>query len=338
MKKLLMCLLTLLPLVSSVTHSAEQKTVYMVVWRGCEEACQGFKNYFEDSGLPVNVIVRDANKDKSKLAGFVEEAKTLHPNLVVTWGTSVSKAVIGTIKEYGQGTRLGDIPVMFMIVADPVGANISASYEKSGRKTVTGTLNRISDEVQIRAMREYLPVNKIGVIYSESELNSVLNTQNLEKISKDMDFKIYKEVYKLDDKGTPYPNQFDALVADLAAKGVDIIYVGSSSYDLENSDQFTAAALKYKIPVASAYDQMVTDSNALISVSNKYYRVGRLAGNQAQKVLFGENVPGDLTIAQLSQFSISINMDVAKALGVFPPIQLIRFAYFISHKKTVTSN
>lgn len=325
-------LIALMACVSGVQAAGDQKTVYMVVWRGCEEACQGFKSYFEDNSLPVNVIVRDADRDKNKLEGFVKEAKAMKPDLVVTWGTSVSKGVIGTIKDYGEETRLGDIPVMFMIVADPIGAGIAKSYEASGRKTVTGIRNRISDEVQIRAMREYFPVKKIGVIYSESELNSVLNTANLQMLSKDMGFTVYKEVYRLDDKGRPYPKQFDELMASMAKKGVDVVYVGSSSYNLDHADEFTEAALKYKIPVASAYDMMVTDSKALISVSNKYYRVGRLAGNQAKKVLLDGQVPGDMEIAQLSQFSIAINMDVAKEINLFPPIQLIRFADLVSAK------
>lgn len=335
MKKIVFCLFIFFAcgLVPSVQADEQKKTIYMVVWRGCEEACQGFKSYFEDSGLPVNIIVRDADRKKSRLDEFVEEAKSLQPDLVVTWGTTVSKEVIGTIRDFGEETRLGDIPAMFMIVADPIGAGITNSEEVSGRKTVTGTRNRISDEVQIRAMREYFPVNKIGVIYSESELNSVLNTANLQTISKEMGFTVYKEVYKLDEKGIPYPNQFDGLVSALVKKKVDVIYVGSSSYNLDHADKFTQAALKYKMPVASAYDMMVTDSKALISVSNKYYRVGRLAGNQAKKVVFEDKTPGALEIAQLSQFSIAINMDVAKEIGLFPPIQLIRFADLVSAKK-----
>lgn len=335
MKKIAISLLTLFAVsfFSSVQAEEQIKTIYMVVWRGCEDACQGFKSYFEDNGLPVNIIVRNADRKKSKLSGFVEEAKSLRPDLVVTWGTTVSKEVIGTINDFGEKTRLGDIPAMFMIVADPMGAGITNSEDVSGRNTVTGTRNRISDEVQIRAMREYFPVNKIGVIYSESELNSVLNTANLQTISKDMGFTVYREVYKLDEKGVPYPDQFDGLISSLAKKDVDVIYVGSSSYNLDNADQFTQAALVHKIPVASAYDMMVTNSKALISVSNKYYRVGRLAGNQAKKVIFEDKTPGELDIAQLSQFSIAINMDVAKEIGLFPPIQLIRFADLVSAKK-----
>lgn len=327
MKRLMIFLSAML--LSNVAAAAD-KTVFMTVWRGCEEACQGFQDYMKNSAADVQIIVRDANRDRSKLPGFLEEAKSLNPDLVVTWGTTVSKAVIGTREEYGTSTKLGDIPVLFMIVADPVGADISAASNETGRPTVAGIRNRIEEEVQINAMREYLRVNKIGVVYSTAELNSVLNTEKLRSLSQPMAFDLIEFTYELDNQGKPVPGQFDQAMAAMSAQGVDVVYVGSSSYNLANSDAFTEAALRFNLPVASAYDSMVTNSSALISVSNKYYRVGQLAANQAKKVLFENAVPGELPIAELSGYSMAINMGVARKIGVYPPIQLLRFADLVN--------
>ncbi|WP_417504482.1 ABC transporter substrate-binding protein [Marinomonas gallaica] len=310
----------------------DQKTVYMTVWRGCEEACLGFKDYMENMGTPVNIIVRDAKRDKSKLPKFLEEAKRIEPDLVVTWGTSVSKAMIGTYKEYGSATKLGDIPVLFMLVADPLGADIIVSKEESGRPTVTGVRNRISEKVQINAMREYFPVFRVGVLYSSAELNSVLNTEKLRELSLEMGFSLVEETYELDAQGKPIPNQFDRKMAALAAQDIDVVYVGSSSYNLANQDAFTEAAIRYGLPVASAYNSMVTNSSALISVSNKYYRVGQLAANQANKILLDNAQPGSLPIAELSGYSMAINVSVARRMQLYPPIQLLRFADYVNVK------
>ncbi|WP_194436106.1 ABC transporter substrate-binding protein [Vibrio fluminensis] len=328
MRKVL--LFPLLMMLSQPMQAQETKTVYMTVWRGCEEACQGFQDYIAMNKLPVEVVLRDAGRDRSKLNHFLLEAKQLKPDLVVTWGTSVSKALIGTREEYGAETKLGDIPVLFMIVADPVGAGIVNSTETSGRPTVTGIRNRIEEEVQIRAMREYLPVNKIGLVYSPAELNSALNTEKIQSLEDKMDFTTVIETYQLGADGQPLPNQFEEKMRRLAEQEVDVVYVGSSSYNLSNREQFTAAALKYRLPVASAYDSMVTESKALISVSNKYYRVGQLAANQAEKVLFDNAIPGELDIAELESYSITINMGVAKQMALYPPIQLLRFAELVN--------
>ena len=305
-------------------------TVYMVVWRGCEDACRGFKNYIENNALPINLVIRDAARDKTRLPQYLQEAKQLKPDLVVTWGTTVSKGMIGTMGEFGSETKLGDIPVMFMIVADPLGAGIIASYKASGRKSVTGIRNRIAEDVQIRAIREYFPLLKMGVVYSESELNSELNTQKLQKLSSEMGFELIAKTYELDENRVPVPNQFDSMMAEMAKEEVDVVYVGSSSYNLENRDAFTQAAVRHNLPVASAYDVMVTESEGLIAVANKYYNVGRLAANQANKILFDKVSPGELPIAELSRFSMFINMDVARHLALYPPIQLLRFAELIN--------
>ena len=305
-------------------------TVYMVVWRGCEDACRGFKNYIENNDLPVNLIIRDVARDKARLTQYITEAKQLKPDLVVTWGTTVSKGMIGTMGELGSETKLGNIPVMFMIVADPLGAGIISSYQASGRKTVTGIRNRISEDVQIRAIREYFPLLKMGVVYSESELNSELNTKKLKKLSSEMGFELIVKTYELDGNNLPIPNQFDRVMQEMSEENVDVVYVGSSSYNLENRDAFTQAAVRYQLPVASAYDVMVTESDGLIAVANKYYNVGRLAGNQANKILFDQVSPGSLPIAELSRFSMFINMDVERNLSLYPPIQLLRFAELIN--------
>jgi len=333
MKWLFVLILTCTSFVASaaqVFNASNPATVYMVVWRGCEDACQGFKNYIDNNALPINLIIRDVARDKSLLPQYINEAKQLNPDLVVTWGTTVSKGMIGTMGDLGSNTKLGDIPVMFMIVADPLGAGIISSYQASGRKTVTGIRNRISEDVQIRAIREYFPLLRMGVIYSESELNSVLNTKKLQKLSTEMGFELITKTYELDDKKVPLPDQFDRVMEEMSNAEVDVVYVGSSSYNLENRDDFTRAAVRYKLPVASAYDVMVTESDGLIAVANKYYNVGRLAASQANKILFDQVIPGSMPIAELSQFSMFINMNVARNLSLYPPIQLLRFAELIN--------
>ena len=55
--------------------NAEPFTVYVAVWRGCEDACKGFQDYIREEKIDVNIVVRDAERDKSRLPGFVREAK-----------------------------------------------------------------------------------------------------------------------------------------------------------------------------------------------------------------------------------------------------------------------
>jgi len=314
---------------NAVFTNTNPARIYMVLWRGCEEACQGFKQYLQDRRLPVELVIRDAARNANSLEGFLAEARELKPDLVVTWGTSVTQAIIGPLEPGNERTLLGNIPAMFMIVADPISAGIVTSYESSGRPMVTGVRNRVPEEVQIRAIQDYMDAKRIGVIYSPSELNSVLNTKQLSDLSEPMNFQLVTRTYTVDESGNPLEGQLPKLMQQMKDEDVDIIYVGSSSYNLQNSDEFTNAAIGSGLPVASAYEVMVTQSNGLLAVANRYYNVGRLAARQAEQVLFYDRQPGTLPISSLSRYSVFINTRVARKLDNFPPIQLLRFAELI---------
>lgn len=336
MLKIMLLLALLMPaqLMAKRFSDDDPARIYMVVWRGCEEACQGFKKYLREQQLPVELVVRDVAKNKQLLPQVIQEIKLAKPDLVVTWGTSVSKALIGPIDGAGKGNYITDIPMLFMVVADPISAGIIESYQQSGRELVTGIRNRVPETVQIQVMKDYLEVKKIGVVTSPAELNSVLNAEQLQKLSQQQGFELVDIRYQLDESGRPVPDQLPGIMAQMAAENVDIVYVGSSSYNRQNRDAFTQAALAYGLPVASAYEVMVTKSQGLLAVANRYYNVGRLAASQAEKVLFSNIKPGDLPIASLNRYSIFINMAVARQLKAFPPIQLLKLAELINARPT----
>lgn len=62
-------------------------TVYVVTWRGCEEACQGLIDYLRLHRVPVEIITRDAEQDRARIVEFVREARALDVDLIVTGAT-----------------------------------------------------------------------------------------------------------------------------------------------------------------------------------------------------------------------------------------------------------
>ena len=302
--------------------------IHMVTFRGCEEACQGFQDYFADRELPVEITVTDIARDQSVLPDLVTRLRAEEPDLVVTWGTSVSTALIGTL-ENGEATPLGDIPVLFMIVADPVRSGLIQDYTASGRPTVTGVRNRVPEEAQLRSLFEYFEPRASGVLNDESEANSGYNTDELIPLAETFGFQLIEATYSPGPGGVVDPAEIPQKIAELAEQGAEAIYVGSSSFNLQHADVFTASALEQGLPVFSAYEQMVSNADALMAVANSYVNVGKLAASQANSILFEETAPGDMPIATLDRYSIIINMRVARALELYPPIQLIGIAEIV---------
>lgn len=314
------------PLSAEAYTEQSPAKVHMVVWRGCEEACNAFRRFFESRALPVEVEVTDVAKDRAVLPEIQNSLKTQRPDLVITWGTSVTRGILGTQKDYGQASALGDIPALFMIVADPVGSDIVASYEETGRDNISGVRNRVPEDVQLKLLFEFYRPSALGLVNDPNELNSQLNTKSLKAISGDLALKVIPELYSTDGDGNIDPEQIPAALARLKDRGAEAIYVGSSSFNLEHRDIFVEAATDLELPVFSAYTQMVRESGALMAVGTSYANVGSLAAAQAEKVLFKARDPGALPVQSLNRFSVILNMKTATKLEIYPPLSLLSMA------------
>jgi putative tryptophan/tyrosine transport system substrate-binding protein len=237
--------------------------------------------------------------------------------------------MIGTIDDHDPERHIIDIPVVFMIVADPVGANIIESYTTSGRPNITGTRNRVPEEVQMKAIRSYRNFKRLGIIYNSNELNSELNLQKIRNLARKMRFDLFERAVNLDEKGKPILASVPKKVSELKNREVDFIYVGSSSFLMRNRDYVTKSALDQGVPMVSAYEAMAKTSNALLAVASRYYSVGKLAGYQAKLILIDKSKPIELPVLSLSRYSYVINMDTARKLKLYPPIELLRYAEIV---------
>ncbi len=307
--------------------AAAQYQILIATWRGCEEACRGFQDYLDEVGLDAEFLLRDAGRDRSLLPGFLAEARAEQVDLILTWGTSVTRGIAGTLADLDDPAFNHDIPQVFTVVADPVGAGIVRSLEATGRANLTGTFNRVPESVNIETIRAYDPgFERLGLIYNTNEKNSVLKHSEIAALSAEMGFDLTAVELPLGADGKPRVEDIAPAMAELKAAGVDFIYLGSSSFLDVNRDAFTGAAVASGLPVLSPYERLVRDSQALISVAARYTDVGRLAGMQAEKILAGGATPGDLAVARMTDFAFVINMDVAKKLKLFPPLDLLQIA------------
>lgn len=313
-----------------VAQSNKPFTIYMVLWRGCEEACEGFKEYMAASGIDAELVIRNANRDKTKLPDFVKEARALDADLVVTWGTSVTRGIAGTFSDQDDPQFINDRPVVFMIVADPIGSKIIVSYEKTGRDNVTGTRNRVPETVNINTIRSIKPdFKRLGILYNSNENNSVVKVNEMAALAKEMNFELVALELELGDDGKPKPESIPVRMAELKDAGVDFIYLGSSSFLDVNREIFTKSAVDHGIPVLSPYERLVRQSHALMSIAARYHDVGQLVGRQIKSILVDGKKPGDLPVLSVDQYAYVVNMTTAKKLNIFPSVEMMQIAEIV---------
>lgn len=318
------------PATDALVQAKKEFTIYMIFWRGCEEACEGFKEYIAEAGINAELVIRDANRDKSKLPVFVEEARALEADLVTTWGTSVTRGIAGTLSDQVDPRFINNIPLIFMGVADPVGSKIIASHENTGRANITGTFNRVPEAVNINTIRAYFPAFKrLGLLYNTNEHNSVIKMKEISRLAKTMNFELVALELELGADGKPKTESIVTRMADLEAANVDFIYLGSSSFLDVNRDIFTRLAVNHGIPVLSPYERLVRDSHALMSIAARYQDVGALAGRQAKSILVEQKKPGDLPVLSVDRYAYVVNMTTARELNMFPSIEILQIAEIV---------
>ena len=306
---------------------ADSRTIFAIFYEGCEHLCQGFRKAIVESGFDAEFIIRDIQQDKSVLPDIIEEARVLQPDLVLTFGTSVTLGLIGTMEDDGDPKYLSDIPTVFTVVADPFGTGIARDFEGSGRTNVAGTFNRVPEAVNIEVIRQYDPsFRKLGLLYHSNERNSVIKKDELAALAPKLNVELVALELDPGNASAPDPATIPARMAELKQQGVRWMYLGSSSFLRLNGALFTSSAVENGIAIVSPYESLVREQDALLSIAARYEDVGALAAEQALRILRDGAIPGDLPIVRATDFAYVVNMDVARRLDRVPPFAFLQVA------------
>lgn len=307
---------------------AETKKIYTVTWEDtCEHSCKGFIETIENSGFDAEIILRLSHQDKSKFPGFVEESRELGADLVATYGTSVTLGVLGRMSDEGDPRYVTDVPGVFWYVADPFGTKIAESFAGSGRSRIAGTYNRVPEEVNIRTIRSIKPdFSHLGILFNGNERNALIKVEEHRALSQKLGYEFTAVELDPGNTGAPDPALIPERIKEMADAGVDFIYLGSSSYLRIHADAYTQAAVENGIPILSPYEELVRENQALVSIAARAYDVGKAAAEQVLRILRDGQTPGDLPIARVTDFAYVVNLDVARRLNIFPPVEILQVA------------
>ena len=306
--------------------SDEVKQVHILTWRGCEQVCNAFQTFLLSRGLQIEFTVLSAERDRTKLPKMVADTKAAQPDLVVTWGTTVTLATVGRYDEADSGPFITDIPVVYLYVGDPVRAGIVRDDQASDRANVAGANILVPFDTQIRIMQSYRDIERLGVIYGANEPNSVAAVEGLRNAALGAGLTLVEQTLALGEDGTPLPQSIGPAVAALAAEEPDFLVLVSSSFLIVNAEEFTAAAVEAGLPVFTSAEVPIVEADAMLGLYASLRSIGQIAGYQADRILRDGAQPQTLPTPSLSRFTLLVNMEVAKSLELYPPMLLLQFA------------
>lgn len=291
--------------------------IAMITWRGETAAGQGFKEGLKELGYTVQYAAMDAGQNKTKLGHILREE--LQPRLkefdyVYTFGTTVTKAAKQIINN--------QVPQIFTIVVDPVGAGIVKSMDAPGAN-ISGASNRVSLDVQLDTALKVIKFKKLGLLFNPREKNSVLVREGLQKLAAKKGFEL------VDLRSPPARNSLKENLQILKDRKihVDAVYLPADSFILSQA-KLVGAELKGAGIKSIASIKKYVDNGALMGLVPEYHELGKAAArivDQNQKGTQLETIP----VYTQPEPVLVVNKTTARALKTDIPQALLAKAIVV---------
>ncbi|HYC37751.1 MAG TPA: ABC transporter substrate-binding protein [Usitatibacter sp.] len=303
--------------------------IYAITFRGMTDVEKGFTDYFTSRRIPVQITFRDLNRDASRMAGFLEEIRQTKPDLIYTWGTSVTLGVVGPYDKVDPSRHITDIPVVFTMVAAPVLAKIVPDLASS-RRNLTGVYNVASTEAQMRAMASYRPFKTMGMIYTPTEQNSVVVLDEIRQLSRKMGFNVVAKPFKLDASKKVTNEGAADMVREMTQQNVEWLYLPPDSYlNTQTKNLIIPAAMESSLPTFASTEGLM-DTGALMGLVARYHSIGQFTAYKAEQILVHRMAASRIPVETLTRFSLQVRMDVAEALKLPPPLPMFNYAELLT--------
>lgn len=307
--------------------------IYLALYRGMTPAEQGFMDYLRDHDLKVEFVVRDAHNDPGAIPAMRDEIRALRPDLVYSFGTTLTLALAGARDRIDPSVHITDIPILFNIVADPVGAGLVSALTSSGRN-LTGTMHTVPMAAQYRTLREALPGQRLAILYNPDEPNSALSVEALAKLAEGDGMTVLHAPLTPADDLREVTAAIERAVQGLIERQAEVVYLPSDSFVIRHARRIVQLTTDAGIPTFSATEDPVRTSGATMGLVSAYYNVGQFAGFKAVQILRDRLDPAEIPIESINRFAFVVNVKAASRIQRLPPITLLRVAELICYNAT----
>jgi putative ABC transport system substrate-binding protein len=302
--------------------------IYAITFRGPTDVEKGFEEYFASRKIPVQITWRDLNRDATRMPGFIEEIRNTRPDVVYTWGTSVTLGVLGPYDAVDPAKHITDIPVVFTLVASPALAKIVP--EGGTRKNVTGVIHVAPVAAQIQAMAAYRPFQKLGVLYTPTERNSVVVLDEIRKIGRERNYDTITRTFRLDAQRKVTADGAADLVRELKEAGAQWLYLPPDSFlGTLAQDVIIPTSTEVGLPTFASTEQLM-QAGALSGLVSRYHSVGQFTAHKVEQILLEKLAPEAVPIETLKRFSYQIRISVAEKLKLPPPLPMFNYAEILN--------
>jgi len=251
-----------------------------------------------------------ATGDVESMQRFAKELVALQPNLIVTQSTPITATVL-------QETRT--IPIVFALVADPIGSGFVANFAQPGG-SLTGFVTMVPEMAGkwLELLKELAPsVARVTLLFNPATATYFEYWLNPFK-SAAVSFGVESIAAPVHDR-----SELESVIAEQARAPNGGLVVMPDTFTDAHRVEITSLAARYRLPAVYPYRQF-TAVGGLLSYGDDLIDNFRRAPTYVDRILKGEK-PSELPVQAPVKFQLVVNLKTANALGLtIPPLLLAR--------------
>jgi len=261
-------------------------------------------------GRNLRIEIRWAAGNPDRMKTLAKELVDLRPDAILGHTTSVTSAL---------AHETPTIPIVFVTVADPIGAGFGASLAHPGGN-ITGfkAVDPAMAGKWVELLKEISPpIARVVLLFNPTTAVPIqFFAPSIEAAASSFAMQV----------STAPVHAKDEIEDVIAAQGRNpggSLIVMPDSFNAINRELIIAPASRHGLPAIYFY-RLFVESGGLIAYSDDPIDSFRQSAGYIDRILKGAR-PADLPIQQPTKFELAINVKTAKALGIdVPPMLLSR--------------
>lgn len=271
---------------------------------------QGLAESGWTDGRNLRMEVRWGGGDVNRTRTFAKELVALQPDVILTQGTPGTAAL-------HRETRT--IPIVFVIVADPVGPGFVAGLSRPGGN-ITGFIN--SEAVMAAKMLELLTeiapgLKRVAMIFNPDTApgRGAYYLRDFEVAARSSNLKPIAAEARSD-------AEIETVVKSLGGEPRGGLVVTPDYFMLNHSDEIVSQVARNNIPTVYPWRSVVAKQDGLLSYGPDLVDIVRRSAPYVDKILRGAK-PADLPVQVPVKFEMAVNVKTAKVLGLTVPSSIL---------------
>lgn len=259
-------------------------------------------------GRNIAIEYRWSGGDPSQAAAHAAELIALAPDVIVSNGTT-------STTELQRRTK--SVPIVFVVVTNPVGAGFVESLARPGAN-ITG-FSTYEPEIGgkwVETLREFSPSLRRLAVISDSGLGGFAALETA--------VAALAEKSKITITSIRFANPSENIEEKIAAFATQAdggLIAMPTAINLLTRDRLIAAAARHRLPAIYPF-RPFAESGGLMSYGFEPIDLFRRSASYVDRILKGER-PAELPVQAPTRFYFSLNMKTAQALGMEIPAMLL---------------